>query len=135
MLKKYKAVFFDVGGTLLRVHPSVGEVYSKMARGYGFSGSPEEVDRQFRLQWKKTGGIESLGRQSGMEIEKKFWRDLVFHVFEHFGRIRFHVVRNRMKNDEAHSGFSQEGTDLVARHAPPIVDSSPTRAALNLSLQ
>ena len=43
MLTKYKAVFFDVGGTLLRVHPSVGEVYSKMARGYGFSGSPEEV--------------------------------------------------------------------------------------------
>ena len=26
MLKKYKAVFFDVGGTLIRVHPSVGEV-------------------------------------------------------------------------------------------------------------
>jgi len=88
MLKKYKAVFFDVGGTLIRVHPSVGEVYTKMARGYGFSGSPEEVDRQFRQQWKITGGIESLGRQSGLEIEKKFWRDLVFHVFEHFGGLR-----------------------------------------------
>jgi len=88
MLKKYKAVFFDVGGTLLRVHPSVGEVYSELARGYGFSGSPDEVDRQFRLQWKKTGGIESLGRQSGVKIEKKFWRDLVFHVFENFGGLR-----------------------------------------------
>jgi len=88
MLKKYKAVFFDVGGTLLRVHPSVGEVHTKMARGYGFSGSPEEVDRQFRRQWKKTGGIESLGRQSGLTIEKQFWRDLVFHVFEHFGGLR-----------------------------------------------
>jgi len=88
MLTKYKAVFFDVGGTLLRVHPSVGEVYTKIAQSYGFSGSPDAVDRQFRLQWKKTGGIESLGRQSGMEIEKKFWRDLVFHVFEHFGGLR-----------------------------------------------
>jgi putative hydrolase of the HAD superfamily len=88
MLKKYKAVFFDVGGTLLRVHPSVGEVYTELARGFGFAGSPEEVDRQFRLQWKKTGGIESLGRQSGLVIEKKFWHDLVFHVFEHFGGLR-----------------------------------------------
>ena len=88
MLKKYKAVFFDVGGTLLRVHPSVGEVYAEIARGYGFSGSPDEVDRQFRLQWKKIGGIESLGQQSGIAIERKFWRDLVFQVFEHFGGLR-----------------------------------------------
>ena len=88
MLKKYKAVFFDVGGTLLRVHPSVGEVYTEFARGYGFSGSPDEVGRQFRRQWKITGGIESLGRQSGLTIEKKFWRDLVFNVFEHFGGLR-----------------------------------------------
>lgn len=88
MLKKYKAVFFDVGGTLLRVHPSVGEVYTELARDFGFSGTPEEVDLQFRLQWKQIGGIESLGRQSGMAIERKFWHDLVFQVFEHFGGLR-----------------------------------------------
>ncbi len=88
MLKKYKAVFFDVGGTLLEVYPSVGEVYAEIARDFGFSGSPSAVDRQFRLEWKKTGGIESLGRQSGVTIERKFWRDLVFHVFEHFGGLR-----------------------------------------------
>ncbi len=88
MLTRYKAVFFDVGGTLLKVHPSVGEVYTELARDYGFSGSPEEVDRQFRMQWKKIGGIESLGRQSGIEIERKFWRDLVFQVFEHFGGLQ-----------------------------------------------
>ena len=73
---------------MLRVHPSVGEVYSKLARGFGFSGSPEEVDQQFRRQWKITGGIESLGRQSGREIEKKFWHDMVFEVFEHFGGLQ-----------------------------------------------
>jgi len=88
MLKKYKAVFFDVGGTLLKVHPSVGEVYTELAQGFGFSGSPEAVEEQFRLQWKKVGGIESLGRQSGLAIEKKFWRDLVFAVFEHFGGLQ-----------------------------------------------
>ena len=85
MLTKYKAVFFDVGGTLLHVHPSVGEVYTQYARPFGFSGQADEVDKQFRLQWKSMGGIESLGRQSGMTIEKKFWHDLVFRVFENFG--------------------------------------------------
>ena len=38
MLKNYKAVFFDVGGTLLRVHPSVGDVYATHAREFGFTG-------------------------------------------------------------------------------------------------
>ena len=85
MLTKYKAVFFDVGGTLLRVYPSVGEVYARRARSHGFSGDAREVDEQFRLQWKAMGGIESLGRQSGITVEKKFWHDLVFRVFEHFG--------------------------------------------------
>jgi putative hydrolase of the HAD superfamily len=88
MLTKYKAVFFDVGGTLLRVHPSVGEVYTQHARTYGFSGDAADVDKQFRLQWKAMGGIESLGCQSGMTIERKFWRDLVFSVFEHFGGLQ-----------------------------------------------
>jgi len=37
MLKNYKAVFFDVGGTLLRVHPSVGDVYVTHARDFGFT--------------------------------------------------------------------------------------------------
>ncbi|MFQ5450652.1 MAG: HAD-IA family hydrolase [Nitrospinaceae bacterium] len=85
MLSKYKAVFFDVGGTLLRVHPSVGEVYAAHARRYGFAGSAGDVDNQFRRQWKAVGGIESLGNQRGTEIEKKFWRDLVFRVFQPFG--------------------------------------------------
>lgn len=105
MLKKYKAVFFDVGGTLLRVHPSVGEVYAELARSHGFKGSPDEVDRQFRLQWKKIGGIESLGCQSGIEIERKFWRDLVFHVFEHFGGLQdfetyFELVYEAFRNKD-----------------------------------
>lgn len=85
MLSKYKAVFFDVGGTLLRVYPSVGEVYARYARSYGFEGSAKEVEAQFRRQWQVIGGIESLGRQSGLTVERQFWRDLVFRVFEHFG--------------------------------------------------
>jgi len=84
-LSSFKAVFFDVGGTLIRVHPSVGDVYARHARDFGFSGTPDELNKGFRSQWKKMGGIESLGDKSGAEAEEKFWKELVFEVFQPFG--------------------------------------------------
>ena len=84
-LSSFKAVFFDVGGTLIRVHPSVGDVYAKHARAFGFSGTADQLNKAFRSQWKKMGGIESLGNKSGAEVEEKFWKDLVFEVFQPFG--------------------------------------------------
>ena len=85
MLSKYKAVFFDVGGTLLRVEPSVGEVYATYARPFGFQGSAEELNQLFQKQWTNSGGIESLGEKSGEQVERNFWKRLVFQVFEHSG--------------------------------------------------
>lgn len=84
-LSSFKAVFFDVGGTLIRVHPSVGDVYARHARPFGYSGSAEALNEGFRLQWKKMGGIESLGNQSGSEAERNFWRELVYAVFQPLG--------------------------------------------------
>ena len=85
MLSKYKAVFFDVGGTLLRVEPSVGEVYATYARPFGFQGSAEELNQLFQKEWAKLGGIESLGKKSGEQAEMNFWKSLVFNVFQHSG--------------------------------------------------
>jgi putative hydrolase of the HAD superfamily len=85
VLSKYKAVFFDVGGTLLRVEPSVGDVYANYARPFGFQGSAEKLNQLFQKEWTNLGGIESLGKKSGEEEEKKFWNRLVFRVFEHSG--------------------------------------------------
>ena len=84
-LSSFKAVFFDVGGTLIRVHPSVGDVYARHARPFGYSGSVEILNEGFDAQWKKMGGIESLGNQSGTEAEKNFWRELVYEVFKPLG--------------------------------------------------
>jgi len=85
MLKDYKAVFFDVGGTLLRVHPSVGDVYATHARDYGFTGSPDDLNREFRQEWSNMGGMESLGQQKGLEVERAFWKELVRRVFKKHG--------------------------------------------------
>ena len=84
-LTSFKAVFFDVGGTLIRAHPSVGDVYAKHARDFGFSGTSDELNKGFRSQWKKVGGIESLGNKSGPKVEEKFWKDMVFEVFQPLG--------------------------------------------------
>jgi putative hydrolase of the HAD superfamily len=87
-LSRYRAVFFDVGGTLLKVHPSVGAVYAGEARAFGYTGSAEALDAGFRAQWKATGGIESLDGQSGRAVEKRFWKDLVEKVFEPSGGLK-----------------------------------------------
>ena len=85
MLSMYKAVFFDVGGTLLRVEPSVGDVYATYARPFGFQGSADDLNQFFQKEWAKLGGIESLGKKSGEQVEMNFWKSLVFNVFEHSG--------------------------------------------------
>ena len=85
MLSKYKAVFFDVGGTLLRVEPSVGDVYATYARPFGFQGSAEELNQLCQKEWNNLGGIESLGKKSGEQQERNFWKNLVFQVFEYSG--------------------------------------------------
>ena len=85
MLKNYKAVFFDVGGTLLRVHPSVGDVYATHARDFGFTGSADDLNREFKQEWSNMGGLESLGRQKGVEVERTFWKELVRRVFAAHG--------------------------------------------------
>ena len=84
-LSPFKAVFFDVGGTLIRVHPSVGDVYARYARPFGYSGSVEVLNEGFGAQWKKMGGIESLGDKSGAEAERNFWSELVYEVFQPLG--------------------------------------------------
>jgi len=88
MLKDYKAVFFDVGGTLLRVYPSVGEVYARHAWAYGFEGSAQDLNKQFTVEWKNLGGLEGLGKKKGPAVEKEFWRTLVWQTFEPFGGLQ-----------------------------------------------
>lgn len=87
VLEKYKAVFFDVGGTLLRPHPSVGDIYARHAGAFGFCGSADELNHQFRVEWKKMGGMESLNG-CDLQAERGFWYDLVFNVFSPFGGLK-----------------------------------------------
>ncbi|MBL9137854.1 MAG: HAD-IA family hydrolase [Verrucomicrobiales bacterium] len=69
-----QAVTFDVGGTLVVPHPSVGEVYHRIAVGHGVTGtSPELLDQRFQKAWH-------AARSSPQRREE--WESLVDAVFE-----------------------------------------------------
>ena len=106
ILKNYKAVFFDVGGILLRVHPSVGDVYATHARDFGFTGSADDLNREFKQEWSNMGGMESLGRQSGLTVERAFWKELVRRVFAAHGGLNdldryFDLIYDVFRNKES----------------------------------
>src|SRR5262245_39459505 len=47
MKDKIQVVFFDASGTLFDVRGSVGEVYSRVARGYGLVVDPTILQQSF----------------------------------------------------------------------------------------
>lgn len=70
-----RTVFFDVGGTLIRPNPSVGTIYSDVARQHGVSISADELDQRFRQAWKNQKLKSHL-------VDKKWWEAVVRHVFK-----------------------------------------------------
>jgi putative hydrolase of the HAD superfamily len=83
-----KGIFFDAGNTLLRVHPSVGVIYSEVARHYGAELSPEAVEESFKNIWSKMGPLVSnQGQRLTYEKEREWWKFIVNQVFH--GHVEF----------------------------------------------
>jgi REG-2-like HAD superfamily hydrolase len=81
-LSPVRTILFDVGGTILRVRPSVGEVYSRAARDHGFSVDPGVLQDRFKLAWKQ--GLERSRRRSHAcsdEILRREWFEIVRQTF------------------------------------------------------
>jgi len=68
-----RAVTFDVGGTLITPWPSVGDIYAEVAKQHGYANvSPEALNKQFRLAWK---------RKEGFTHRREQWQALVNETF------------------------------------------------------
>ena len=77
-----RTVLFDVGGTLLRVRPSVGTVYAGAARDHGFEVSVEDLDRNFRAAWRRSAARgRSRGYSCSDEILRDEWYTVVCETF------------------------------------------------------
>jgi len=69
-----RALFFDVGGTLLRPWPSVGAIYASVANRRGMTTTTEEMNRAFRESWAAL-------KRPGLTVSRKdWWREVVFRT-------------------------------------------------------
>lgn len=87
MVRTYKAVFFDAGGTLFRPFPSVGEIYARTAAPFGAKCDPVILEAEFQNAWKRRGGLSSLGSRTNEEKERRWWHTLVEEVFVSSGGV------------------------------------------------
>lgn len=87
MLTKYKAVFFDAGGTLLHPYPSVGEIYAEVGKRYGSKAPASQLEHSFREVWLKHDGLNRLQGEISEKIERNFWKTLVKEVFDASGGV------------------------------------------------
>lgn len=72
-----QAVTFDVGGTLLVPHPSVGAVYADVAARHGFPDlSPDVLEVRFRTAWNRRTPFHH-GRNDWADLVDEVFRDLV----------------------------------------------------------
>jgi len=74
MPERIQAVTFDVGGTLIDPHPSVGHVYAEVAATLGGRAlAPEMLEQRFRAAWR------AFPRQLHSPAD---WAELVDQVFD-----------------------------------------------------
>jgi putative hydrolase of the HAD superfamily len=71
-----RAIFFDVGNTLIYPYPSIGEIYSKIALKYGMSIDGISVNESFRRAMVNRSSLPLNDRNS----EKQWWKDLVWET-------------------------------------------------------
>jgi len=77
-----RAVLFDVGGTLLNVHPSVGEVYSVTAAEHDIRVTADHVERGFRGAWKRSlERSRTRGYRTSDTILREEWFEIVRDTF------------------------------------------------------
>jgi len=102
-----KAIFFDAGGTLLYIHPSVGDVYASVTREMGVNLSNDVLASRLHEIWEDhapTNTVRDGNLEASDQKDREMWRtflkrlhddldplqeldfDRWFHrVFERFG--------------------------------------------------
>ena len=77
-----RAVTLDLGGTLLRVEPSVGEVYAQGAARLGYPVTASIIEQNFRRAWQHSlTRSDARGYRTSDEILREEWRQIVGESF------------------------------------------------------
>ena len=113
-----RAVFFDAGNTLFRPHPSVGDIYARVARRHGARADALGIEARFAAEWSRH---DNRPRRS-VKGEKARWKALTRRVFD-----------GLFRTEADFAGFFEE---LHAEFAHPRTwrlypDALPTLKAMN----
>jgi putative hydrolase of the HAD superfamily len=84
----FRAVFFDVGETLLAPHPSFPELFSEIMGGLGYEVTPDDVEEA--LATVAPSVSEAIGNttttwSTSREESLRFWRGLYGAMLAHWG--------------------------------------------------
>jgi len=77
---KYDVVLFDAAETLFTTRGTIGEIYSEVARKYGSTALPTEIQAAFLRQFQHSGPLTT-------DNEKQWWSEIVFRVFDDVGMV------------------------------------------------
>ena len=83
-----RVIFFDAVGTLIETRDSVGEIYSRVAREFGFEAEPQTLQQNFAYSFRRQPPLAfPAGAPDALlsELEKGWWRNLVKAVFAGLG--------------------------------------------------
>src|SRR3981081_4964012 len=84
----YRAVFFDVGETLLAPHPSFNELFSEIMGGLGYEVTPgdvEEARAPVAPSVSEAIGQTKSAWSTSREESRRFWRGLYGAMLAHWG--------------------------------------------------
>ena len=79
-----RAVFFDMGNTLIYPYPSVGEIYREIALKHGMEIDAAAVNASFGRALSNRSAIPLNDTKS----EKKWWKDLVREIISSLCRTK-----------------------------------------------
>jgi len=87
MQSPIRAVFFDVGATLIRPTPSMGDIYRRVLMPLGVTATPEKYMEFFAAVWTELSDEVGAGndRYSVFGSERAFWRTYVLRVLQRLG--------------------------------------------------
>jgi len=87
-VRQVKVIFFDAVGTLIETRASVGEIYSRVAREFGFEAGPQILQQNFARSFRRQPPLAfhaGTPEAALIELEKGWWRNLVKAVFDGLG--------------------------------------------------
>ncbi len=120
---RIKSIFFDAAGTLFTVNGSVGEIYARIAREHGKEVSVKDLEAGFRRCFAAAPPMAFPGAapERILELEKKWWRDVVQDVFVPLGPFPrfaeyFDVLFAYFARTEAWQLYPETLKTLVALH-------------------